>query len=95
MLKISIVWYCMEELVVLNHTVDPNKTPAAVIAEQRVRKERLEAEVAKQMKEKSQLEGEVEMMMRELQAREHQRKVTADTNTMVSHTTLFDLCVGA
>ncbi|KAK3857932.1 hypothetical protein Pcinc_035840 [Petrolisthes cinctipes] len=61
---------------------DSSHIQAVVIAEQRVRKERLEAEVTRQLKEKSQLESEVEMMMRELQAREHQRKLTADTNTM-------------
>lgn len=48
------------------------------------RRQRLAVELSKQVEEKDRLEAEVEMMMKELQAREQQRKLNADTNTMVS-----------
>lgn len=51
--------------------------------EQIARKQKLEVELAKQEEEKGRLQTEVEMMMRELSAREQQRKLNADTNTMV------------
>ncbi|XP_071531366.1 uncharacterized protein [Panulirus ornatus] len=54
----------------------------ALVQEQIARKQKLEVELAKQEEEKGRLQTEVEMMMRELSAKEQQRKLNADTNTM-------------
>ncbi|XP_042233789.1 uncharacterized protein DDB_G0290587-like, partial [Homarus americanus] len=59
-----------------------SRPPPALVQEQIVRKQKLEAELAKQIEEKGRLETEVDMMMRELNEREQQRKHNADTNTM-------------
>lgn len=60
----------------------PSPEPA-VIQEQLVRKEKLEAELTRQIEEKGHLQTEVEIMMRELNVREQQRKLNADNNTKV------------
>lgn len=57
---------------------------AVLVQDQLARKQRLSVELSKQVEEKDRLEAEVETMVRELQAREQQRKLNADTNTMVS-----------
>ncbi|XP_047491908.1 mucin-5AC-like isoform X1 [Penaeus chinensis] len=53
----------------------------ALVQEQNLRKEKLNAELAKQIEEKGKLEKEVDMMRRELEWRERQRKQNADRNT--------------
>ncbi|XP_071531374.1 uncharacterized protein [Panulirus ornatus] len=59
-----------------------SRPPPALVQEQIARKQKLEVELAKQEEEKGRLQTEVEMMMRELSAKEQQRKLNADTNTM-------------
>lgn len=63
-----------------------------LVQDQLARKQRLAEELSKQVEEKDRLEAEVEMMVRELQAREQQRKLNADTNTMVSIAWRFWCC---
>ncbi|XP_050722630.1 mucin-19-like isoform X2 [Eriocheir sinensis] len=61
----------------------PDSAHAQVLVQdQLARKQRMAMELSKQVEEKDRLEAEVEMMLRELQAREQQRKLNADTNTM-------------
>lgn len=59
-----------------------NRPPSAVVQEQGIRKQKMETELAKQLEEKGRLQSEVEMMLRELEAREHQRKRSADTSAL-------------
>ncbi|XP_047491914.1 mitogen-activated protein kinase kinase kinase 7-interacting protein 3 homolog isoform X7 [Penaeus chinensis] len=58
-----------------------SRPPPALVQEQNLRKEKLNAELAKQIEEKGKLEKEVDMMRRELEWRERQRKQNADRNT--------------
>lgn len=58
------------------------RPPPVLVQDQLARKQRMAMELSKQVEEKDRLEAEVEMMLRELQAREQQRKLNADTNTM-------------
>lgn len=55
----------------------------ALVQDQLIRKEKLEAELTKQIEEKGSLQTEVEMMMKELNSRDQQRKLNTETNTKV------------